>query len=110
MTFETKKWIFQRISTPVIIILFFWIIFNALKINNYDYETIIIFFKNYTNLFIFIVFILLLLGHTSIEVFHSINDYFSGTKNEIFIRLFISILYMIIVLSTLFFVFQLIYL
>ena len=77
MNIETYKWIYQRISTPIIIILSSWLIYNIYYIHNYNYETVYVFFKNYINLFLFVALLLLSLIHTSIEVFHSIHDYFS---------------------------------
>ena len=57
-----------------------------IKFKDYNYQTIKIFFKNYLNLFFFVIFVFLSLVHTSIEVFHSIHDYFSETKNENIIK------------------------
>lgn len=99
MTFETFKWLYQRASTLIIVILSLWVFYNAYNIENYDYETIYLFFNSYKNLLIFFMFIILTLIHTSIEVFHSIDDYFSETKNENIIKYFVIILYAFIFLS-----------
>ena len=99
MTFETFKWLYQRASTLIIVILSLWVFYNAYNIENYDYETIYLFFNSYENLLIFFMFIILSLSHTSIEVFHSIDDYFSETKNENIIKYFIITLYVVIFLS-----------
>ena len=104
MNIETYKWIYQRISTPIIIILSCWLIYNIYHIHNYDYDTIYVFFKNYINLFLFVTLFFLSLIHTSIEVFHSIHDYFSKTKNERLIKYFVIILYLIIFLSIIIFI------
>ena len=104
MNIETFKWIYQRVSTPIIIVLFLWLIFNLYNINSYNYETIYVFFKNYLNLFFFVLLFFLSLIHTSIEVFHSIHDYFSGTKNENYISYLVKILYLIIFLSIIIFI------
>ena len=109
MRLETLKWLYQRISTPFILILFFWLIYNAYYIQDFNYETIYIFFKNYLNLFFFVIFVFLSLVHTSIEVFHAIDDYFSKTKNENIIKYLINILYAIVLLSILFFIIKFIY-
>tara|TARA_B100001123_G_C15271681_1_gene1010566 strand:+ start:1115 stop:1447 length:333 start_codon:yes stop_codon:yes gene_type:complete len=103
MKLETFKWLYQRISTPLILVLFFWFIYNAYQIQNYNYETITAFFRNDLNLFFFIIFIFLSLFHTAIEVFHCIEDYFTQTNNEKIIRYLITILYTIMLLSILFF-------
>ena len=109
MRLETFKWLYQRISTPFILILFFWLIYNAYYIQDFNYKTIYIFFKNYLNLFFFVIFVFLSLVHTSIEVFHAIDDYFSKTKNENIIKYLINILYSIILLSILFFLIKFIF-
>jgi len=104
MNIETIKWIYQRASTPIIIVLFFWFVFKIYYISNYNYETIYIFFKNYLNLFFFVLLLFLSLVHTSIEVFHSIHDYFAETKNENHINYLVKILYLIIFLSIIIFI------
>ena len=110
MRLETFKWLYQRISTPFILILFFWLIYNAYYIQDFNYETIYIFFKSYLNIFLFVIFIFLTLFHTAIEVFHAINDYFSETKNEKIVKFLTIILYGIIFLSILFFIIKFIFL
>ena len=101
MNIETFKWIYQRVSTPIIIVLFLWLIFNLYNINSYNYETIYVFFKNYLNLFFFVLLFFLSLIHTSIEVFHSIHDYFAETKNEKIIKTLIIFLYFFVFFSIL---------
>ena len=86
MQLETLKWLFQRISTPLILILSLWLFYNAYQIKDYNYQTIKIFFNNYLNLIFFVTFVFLSLVHTSIEVFHSIHDYFAETTNEKIIK------------------------
>jgi len=99
MNFNTLKWIYQRLSTPLILILSSWLIFNAYQIKNYNYETVYTYFENYNNLLLFVIFIFLSLFHTSIEIFHSIHDYFSETKNEKTIKYFVITLYLLIFLT-----------
>ena len=106
MTFETAKWIYQRISTILIFVLFVWLLYNIYKINTYNYESIYFFFNNSRNLSLFILLIFLSLFHSSIEVFHSINDYFHDTKNETLIINLTKILYVIIFLSIMIFIFK----
>ena len=106
MKFETIKWIFQRVSTPIILILFFYFFYNSYQIKDFSYPSIHTFFLNYTNLFLFFIFILFSLLHTAIEVFHSIHDYFSGTKNESLIKYLILILYLLIIFIIIFFLFN----
>ena len=110
MNIETIKWIYQRASTPLISILFFWLIYKIFLLSNYSYESIDAFFKNIPNIILFITFILLSLFHTSIEVFHSISDYFGGTKNEKNIKFFVSILYIIIFFSIITFIYKFLFL
>ena len=104
MKLQTYKWIFQRLSTPIIIILFFWLIYNIFSFKEYSYEIVNIFFNHYINLFFFIILLLLSLIHTSIEVFHAIHDYFSETENERIILFIVNVLYTIIILSILIFI------
>ncbi len=104
MKLETFKWIYQRTSTPLILLLSVWLGFQAYYIENYNYFTVRVFFNNYLNLFFFISFILLSLFHTAIEVFHAIHDYFSDTSNEKLIKFTTKILYSIIFISLFIFI------
>ncbi len=106
MKLEKYKWMYQRISTPFIIILFFWFIYNIYKLQNYNYETITVFFDKNLNLLLFSILVLLTLIHTSIEVFHAIHDYFSDAKNKNIIKFTVYILYLAILTSILFFIIQ----
>ena len=109
MNIETIKWIYQRISTPIILILFIWLLYKVFNIENYNYITISTFFNNSINLLLFLIFIFLSLLHTAIEVFHSIHDYFSETKNERAIKNITKILYLIIFVSIIIFISEFIF-
>tara|TARA_Y100000590_G_scaffold309320_1_gene349326 strand:+ start:254 stop:586 length:333 start_codon:yes stop_codon:yes gene_type:complete len=102
MTFETYKWIYQRASTLMIVILSLWIVYEVYQIEYFNYKTMYSFFEDsITRLFFFIFFIILSLLHTSIEVFHSIHDYFAETKNEKIIKTLIIFLYFFVFFSIL---------
>jgi len=99
MKIEKYKWLYQRAVTPLILFLFFWLLYNSFQIQNYNYTNIKFFFEDYLNLFFFTTLIILSVLHTAIEVFHAINDYFSNTKNEKFIKYLIILLYLLILIS-----------
>ena len=103
MKFETFKQLYQRSSTIFILILSFWLVYNAYLIQDYSYSTINVFFKNYYNVFFFVILILLSFLHSSIEIFHAIDDYFSETKNEIIIKNLTKFLILLFALSILIF-------
>ena len=106
MTFETSKWVYQRISTIFIFILFVWLLYNVNKINTYNYESIYFFFNDSKNFFFFILLIILSLFHSSIEVFHSVHDYFHDTKNENTVTNITKFLYLLVFLSIIIFIFK----
>ena len=108
MNFETIKWIYQRASSLFIFILFLWLLYKVYFISDFSYESINYFFKDYINSILFILLILLSLLHTSIEVFHSINDYFYKTKYEDLIKILVKITYLLIFLSILIFIINLV--
>ena len=45
MKLETLKWLYQRASTPFILILFVWLFYNVYAIQDYNHKTINVFFK-----------------------------------------------------------------
>ena len=103
MKFETYKWIYQRISSPIIFFLLICLIFNILNIENLNHENINTFFQNFTNLIFFSIFVLLYIFHTTIEVYHSIHDYFSKTKSENILRFAVNCIFSFVIIVILFF-------
>ncbi len=106
MRLETIKWIYQRISSPIILFLSFWLIYKISPTKEFNYLNVSNFFQDYSNLILFFILFIFSILHTCIEVYHSLHDYFRGNKNEKVIRYLVNILYIFVFISILFFLFK----
>ena len=57
MNLATKKWIFLKISSIILLPLMIWFILNFIAIYNQNYLEVLKFFTNPTNKFLFSLFI-----------------------------------------------------
>ena len=58
MNFATKKWIFLKISSIILLPLMIWFILNFIAIYNQNYLEVLKFFTNSTSKFLFSLFII----------------------------------------------------
>ena len=77
------KWIAQRITAILLIPLSFWFIYHCILLQNLSYEEIVIFFSSYTNSFLFLIFMILMLIHSKIGCETIIEDYVSSNYYKI---------------------------
>jgi len=59
MNLATKKWVFLKLSSIILIPLMIWFIINFISVYNGDYSEVVSFFSNKTNKFIFSIFLIL---------------------------------------------------
>ena len=57
MNLATKKWVFLKLSSIILVPLMFWFIINFISIYDGDYSEVVSFFSNKTNKFIFSIFL-----------------------------------------------------
>ena len=57
MNLATKKWVFLKLSSIILVPLMFWFIINFISIYDGDYSEVVSFFSNKTNKFIFSMFL-----------------------------------------------------
>jgi len=107
MNLATKKWIFLKISSIIIIPLMFWFIVNFVSIYDQSYFKILKFFTNPTNKFLFSLFIIFTYFFSALSISEVFEDYITDdkTKNVANRLLFISAI--IIPLLTIIFLFNL---
>ena len=58
MNLATKKWIFLKISSVILLPLMLWFIFNFIAVYDQSYEEVLKFFSNSTTKFLFSLFII----------------------------------------------------
>tara|TARA_B100000902_G_C26660035_1_gene597987 strand:+ start:42 stop:425 length:384 start_codon:yes stop_codon:yes gene_type:complete len=87
-----NHWILQKISALVLIPLVCWFLFTFKDFLYKDYSSKIIWFKNYTNSFLFSLFLLTAIFHLRLGLTVVIEDYIHNLKTKKLLLSFIEIL------------------
>ena len=80
MNLATKKWIFMKISSVILVPLMLWFIFNFTSIYNQNYSEVLKFFINSTNKFLFSFFIVFAYFFSSLSISEVFEDYIPNEK------------------------------
>ena len=76
----TKKWIFLKISSAILIPLMVWFIFNFIKIYDESYLNVVKFFTNPSSNFLFSVFIIDAFFFSALSISEVFEDYIKSDK------------------------------
>ncbi len=77
MNVSTKKWLFLKISSVILIPLMLWFILNFVSIYDKSYNEIIEFFTNTTSKFLFSLFIVFGFFFSALSISEVFEDYIS---------------------------------
>ena len=77
MNLATKKWIFLKISSLILIPLMFLFILNFVSIYDKSFEEILIFFSNSTSRLLFSLFIVFAFFFSALSISEVFEDYIS---------------------------------
>ena len=80
MNLATKKWIFMKISSVILVPLMLWFIFNFISIYNQNYLEVLSFFTNSNNKFLFSFFIVFAYFYSSLSISEVFEDYIQNEK------------------------------
>ena len=103
----TKKWIFLKISSIILVPLMLWFIFNLVSIYDKSYEEVLIFFTNQSTKFIFSLFIVFAYFYSALSISEVFEDYIENEKLKNVANKFLYLSAIIIPISTLFLLFRL---
>ena len=76
----TKKWIFLKISSIILVPLMLWFIFNLVSFYDKSYEEVLIFFTNQPTKFIFSLFIVFAYFYSALSISEVFEDYIENEK------------------------------
>ncbi|MDB3904159.1 succinate dehydrogenase, hydrophobic membrane anchor protein [Candidatus Pelagibacter sp.] len=107
MNLATKKWIFLKISSVILLPLMFWFIINFVKIYDNDYLDVVKFFTNPVSKFLFSLFIISAYFFSSITISEVFEDYITDDKIKYVANRLLFISAIIIPLLTIIFLFNL---
>ena len=107
MISATKKWIFLKVSSVVLIPLMLWFLFNLVSFYDKSYEEVLLFFTSQPTKFIFSLFIICAYFYSALSISEVFEDYI---ENETLKNVANKLLYLsaiVIPISTLFILFRL---
>ena len=82
MNLVTKKWIFLKISSIVLLPLMIWFIINFISIYDQNFIEVLKFFSNPLNKFLFSIFIIFAYFFSALSVSEVFEDYISEEKTK----------------------------
>ena len=107
MNLATKKWLFIKISSIILLPLMFWFIINFINIYDNDYLEVVKFFTNSVSKFLFSLFIIFAYFFSSLTISEVFEDYIADGKIKYVSNRVLFISAIIIPLLTIIFLFNL---
>jgi len=80
MHFSTKKWLFTKISSFILIPLMIWFIINFVSIYENDYQTVVTFFSKQPTKILFSFFIIMAFFFSALTISEIFEDYIKDQK------------------------------
>ena len=107
MNLATKKWIFIKISSVILLPLMFWFIINFVKIYDNNYLEVVKFFTNSFSKFLFSLFVIFAYFFSSLTISEVFEDYIADDKIKYVANRLLFFSAIIIPLLTIIFLFNL---
>ena len=80
MISATKKWLFLKISSAILVPLMIWFLFNLVSFYDGAYEEVLIFFTNQPTKFLFSLFIIFAYFYSALSISEVFEDYIESEK------------------------------
>ena len=80
MHVSTKKWLFTKISSFILIPLMIWFIINFVSIYENDYQTVVTFFTEQPSKILFSIFIIVAFFFSALTISEIFEDYIKEQK------------------------------
>ena len=107
MISATKKWIFLKVSSVVLVPLMLWFLFNLVSFYDKSYEEVLLFFTSQPAKFIFSLFIIFAYFYSALSISEVFEDYIENEKLKNVANKLLYLSAIIIPISTLFILFRL---
>ena len=107
MISATKKWIFLKVSSVVLIPLMLWFLFNLVSFYDKSYEEVLLFFTSQPTKFIFSLFIIFAYFYSALSISEVFEDYIENEKLKNFSNKLLYLFAITIPISTLFLLYKL---
>ena len=76
----TKKWIFLKISSAILVPLMVWFLFSLVSFYDKDYEEVFLFFTGQPTKFLFSLFIIFAYFYSALSISEVFEDYIEHEK------------------------------
>jgi len=103
----TKKWIFLKISSAILVPLMIWFLFNLVSFYDKAYDEIILFFTSQPTKFLFSLFIIFAYFYSALSISEVFEDYIENEKLKNFSNKLLYLFAITIPISTLFLLYKL---
>ncbi len=107
MISATKKWIFLKVSSVVLVPLMLWFLFNLVSFYDKSYEEVLLFFTSQPTKFIFSLFIIFAYFYSALSISEVFEDYIENEKLKNVANKLLYFSAIVIPISTLFILFRL---
>ena len=107
MISATKKWIFLKVSSAVLVPLMLWFLFNLVSFYDKSYEEVLLFFTSQPTKFIFSLFIIFAYFYSALSISEVFEDYIENEKLKNVANKLLYLSAIVIPISTLFILFRL---
>ena len=102
MISATKKWIFLKVSSVVLVPLMLWFLFNLVSFYDKSYEEVLLFFTSQPTKFIFSLFIIFAYFYSALSISEVFEDYIENEKLKNVANKLLYLSAIVIPISTLF--------
>ena len=103
----TKKWIFLKISSVILMPLMLWFLFNLVNFYNKPYNEVLLFFSSQPTKFLFSLFIVFAYFYSALSISEVFEDYIESEKLKYVANRLLYLFAIIIPISTLLILFKL---
>ena len=103
----TKKWIFLKISSALLVPLMIWFLFNLVSFYDKTYDEVSLFFTTQPTKFLFSLFIIFAYFYSSLSISEVFEDYIENEKLKNVANKLLYLFAIIIPISTLILLFKL---
>ena len=103
----TKKWIFLKVSSVILVPLMLWFLFNLVSFYDKSYEEVLLFFTSQPTKFIFSLFIIFAYFYSALSISEVFEDYIENEKLKNVANKLLYLSAIVIPISTLFILFRL---
>ena len=107
MISATKKWIFLKVSSVVLVPLMLWFLFNLVSFYDKSYDEVLLFFTSQPTKFIFSLFIIFAYFYSALSISEVFEDYIENEKLKNVANKLLFLFAIIIPISTLLTIFKL---